>query len=340
MVVLHAGKKQELFNENQDFQSKQSLKPVFIAESSLMKKIYNKIKNLSHTKSNLLILGEEGTGRQAVAYELFYQNKYFEGRKEFFKIDCKRLAPHLIEQRLFGDKYSKSYKALLNSDESNTIYIKDIDLLNLDLQKKLYSYLSKNNSASHRPRLISSSNELVSNKIQDKKFLQELFNLLSEDLIILPLLKERHEDILPLISFFNKNNHFKGHFDSQAFDFLHSYHWHGNIAELKNVCLKLSILYHEKDIVRKKDLSHVIKDLSTQTVDIKYSPNLTLNDVVNLYIEKALQHFGCKKASAEALGISVKTLYNKIKIGAVSDKTALSSAGSTDYFSGIEWGKA
>ena len=325
MIVLHSGIKQELFNDKKNLQNQEIIKPVFIAKSSIMKDIFNKIKNLSHTKSNLLILGDEGTGRTATAYEVFYQNKYFQSSREFLKIDCKKLAPHLITQMLFGDKRSQTYKTLLNSDESNTIYIKNINLLNLELQHKLYSYLSQNQSSSNRPRLISSSNESLSKKIQEKKFLQELFNLLSEDLIILPLLKERQEDIFPLISFFNEKNHFKGEFDNKALEFLHSYSWYGNISELKNICLKLSILYKEKHIISKKDLSYIIKDLSVDTVDIKYSPNLTLNDIMNLYIEKALTHFGCKKACATALGISVKTLYNKIKTGAVVEKSAYST---------------
>ena len=319
MIVLHAGRKQDLFNETNRSQSKNRVRPVFIAESGIMKSIYGKIKNISHTKSNLLILGDEGTGRTSTAYEVFYQNEYPQSNREFLEINCKGLAPHLIDQKLFGDNYSKSYKPLLNSNTNNTIYMKNIDLLNLDLQKKLYSYLSKTSSSSNRPRLISSSNESISKKIQNKKFLQELFNLLSEDLIILPLLKERQEDIFPLIFFFNEKNHFKGTFDHQAFDFLHSYSWYGNISELKNICLKLSILYHEKDIINKKDLSFLIKDLSAESIDIKYSPNLTLNDILNLYTEKALAHFGCKKTCAAALGISIKTLYNKIKTGAVSE---------------------
>lgn len=337
MIVLNSGRKQELFNDTQSSQRKEIIKPVFIAESSVMKNIHNKIKNLAHAKSNLLILGDEGTGRQSTAYEVFYQNKYPQSEREFFIIDCQGMAPHLIEQKLFGDKYSKSYTSLLSSNENNTIYLKNINFLNLNLQKKIYSYLTKEKTY-NRPRLISSSNELISKKIQSKKFLQELFNILSEDLIILPLLKERQKDISHLISFFNKKNHFKGFFDSEALEFLQSYSWYGNIIELKDMCLKLSILYHEKDIISKKDLSHIIRDLSAEAVDIKYNPNLTLNNIMNLYIEKSLEHFGCKKSAARALGISIKTLYNKLKIGVVSERQR--SSIKTDYFKRRGWRKA
>ena len=323
MVLLQSGRKQELFEaQNNTKNQQQKAQSAFIAESDLMKHIHNKIRNISHTKRNVLILGAEGTGRSATAYEVFYHNK---NSKEFVQIDCKNLTSHLLNQMLFGDKNSKSYKSLLNLGENKTLYIKNIDLMSLDMQKKLYFYLSTQGTRKKHPRLIVSSGESLSQKIQDKLFFQDLFNIISEDLIILPLLKERQQDIFSLLSYFNKKNNFKGCFNNKALDFLNSYEWYGNITELKNICLKLSILYHEKDIITKKDLSYIIKDLSTEVIDIKYSPNLTLNDVINLYIEKSLVHFKCKKRSASALGISVKTLYNKIKIGAIREPLATTS---------------
>ena len=332
MIVLHTGNKQKLFEEGRtriSSQEKKSNKPTFIAESDLMTSIYNKIKTLSNTKDNILILGDKGTGRSTVAYEIFYNNKYSHSQKNFFELDCKGLSPHLIRQKLFGDKSSPSYKPLLKLEGNNTIYIKNINFLNLNLQKQLYDYLLKKASKTHHPRLICSSTETLSKKIQSKNFLQELFNLLSEDLIILPRLEERKEDIFPLINHFNKINHFKQHLNQRALEFLYSYSWYGNITELKNVCLKISILYHNKDIITEKDLSHIIKDLSTQEVNIQYNPNLTLNDIVNIYTEKALLHYQCKKTCAVALGVSVKTLYNKIKLGLISEENPFNSTEKT-----------
>ena len=324
MIVLHSGNKQKLFEEDKTkitSKEKKNNKPDFIAKSNLMTNIYNKIKLLSNTRDNLLILGDKGTGRRTVAYEVFYNSNHSLSQKNFFELNCKSLSPHLIRQKLFGDKNSSSYKSLLKLEGNNTIYIKNISFLNLETQKQLYDYLVKKVSHSNRPRLICSSTETLSKKIQSKNFLQELFNLLSEDLIILPRLEERKEDIFPLINHFNKLNHFKQHLNQRALEFLDSYSWYGNITELKNVCLKISILYHNKDIITEKELSYIIKDLSTQEVNIQYNPNLTLNDIVNIYTEKALLHYKCKKTCAMALGVSVKTLYNKIKLGLISEES-------------------
>ena len=335
MVVLNAGRTQELFNTKT--KNKEAIRSVFIAQSSVMRSIYSKMKNLAHTKTNILILGDKGTGRKSTASEIFYQNNYSHGEREFLQLDCKSMSPHLIEQKLFGDHNSPSYTPLLKSNQNNTIYLKGISDLSLTLQQKIYSYLTTEKNY-NRPRLICSSDESITKKIQNKKFSQELFNVLSEDLIILPLLKERQEDIFHLMNLFNKNNHFNGVLSPEALDFLQSYNWSGNITELKMICLKLSILYPEKDIITKHDLSHIIKDLSIESVDIKYDPNLTLDTIVNLYIEKALQHFRCKKEAAEALDISIKTIYNKMKSGVISEKSDSSLL--EKYFKEAEWSKA
>ena len=318
MIVLQEGN-QKLFNNNTDNSKKfnEKILPTFIAESPLMQLIYRKIKALAYTKTNVLILGDRGTGRYSTAYQIFYQCN--DNQKEFIQIDCKTATPHSINQQLFGDKSLKSNKPLLFSNNKNFIYIKNIDLLNFHLQEKLYHYLSNKKNQLTQPRLIFASNEKISKKIQVNSFSQKLFNLISQDLIILPRLSERQKDIFFLISMFNKENAFKGKFNQKAINFLTSYAWYGNISELKKVCMKLSILYPNKDLISEKDLSYIIKDISFENTDIQYNPNLNLSDIINRYTEQALLHFKCKKACASALGISSKTLYNKIKTGAIND---------------------
>ena len=317
MIFLQAGN-QKLFTNNTDNSKKSNQKTpsAFIAESPLMQLICKKIKNLACTKTNVLILGDRGTGRYSTAYQIFYHCN--ENQAEFIQIDCKTSAPHSINQKLFGDNL-KSNKPLLFSSGKSFIYIKNIDLLSFYLQEKLYHHLSNKKNKLTQPRLIFASNENISQKIQVNSFSQKLFNLISQDLIILPRLSERQKDIFFLISMFNKENAFKGKFNQKAINFLASYSWHGNISELKKACLKLSMLYPQKEIISEKDLSYIIKEISFENADIKYHPNLTLNDIINRYTEKALLYFKCKKACASALGVSSKTLYNKIKTGAIND---------------------
>ncbi|MBC6415194.1 MAG: sigma 54-interacting transcriptional regulator [Bdellovibrionales bacterium] len=319
MIFLQVGKNQKTFENkiNQNSYSKNQIDHIFIEKSSIMKLIYQKIKTLVQTEDNILIFGEKGTGRSFTAYQIFHQ--YNHENKRFTQIDCKTLTSQLIEKNLFEETYSNSYKPLLSSDKKSFIHIKNIEFLNSKLQKRLFNYLTDKKTNSSKPRLIFSSNENFSKKITEKVFSQKLFNLISENLIILPKLSERPEDILPLISLFNKKNNFQGKLSKKVESFLYSYPWYENVSELKKVCLKLSVLYPKKDIINEQDLSYVIKSISLENITIKYNPNLTLEDIVNHYMEQALLHFRCKKLCADALGISVKTLYNKIRKGIIND---------------------
>ncbi|MDE0091692.1 MAG: hypothetical protein OXN83_00210, partial [Oligoflexia bacterium] len=199
----------------------------------------------------------------------------------------------------------------------NTLFIKGLELWTAFLQNKMLSYLLNNANSAHLPRLIFYGTETLSSKVQEGSFSQDLFNLLSKNLLILPLLSERKEDIPLFVSLFNEKNGFKGRLSHSAFQFLKSHFWYGNIPELKNTCLQISILYAEKDIITEEDLSLIIKGNTFETTNIKYNPNISLEDMINRYIELSIEHFQSKRESAKALGISVKTIYNKIKSGAV-----------------------
>ena len=119
------------------------------------------------------------------------------------------------------------------------------------------------------PRLIFYGADILSNKVQEGSFSQELFNLLSENLLILPLLSERREDIPAFISLFNEKNGFKGRLSYDALQLLQSHSWNGNIPELKNACLQMSILYAEKDLINKEDLSLIVRDNFSENACIK-----------------------------------------------------------------------
>ena len=307
MIFLHAGKSQTCF-ESRD--SAQSNEKVFICESPVMKGIYDKIRDLAYSSESVLILGSEGTGRSTVSRQIFDENKSHSFKRQFIEFKLQGYSSHLIHKRLFGDQ------GLLSSGADNTLFLSGIELLNQSLQKKLLSYLLDQNNKKALPRLICSSNENLPKRVKDGYFFQALFNFLSESLIILPLLHERPEDVPVFIKHFNKGNDFKGRLNYSALEFLKSYRSYSNISELKKICLQISILYSDKSIVTEKDLSYVIQDNSAgENLNIEYNPNISLEALSNLYIQKSLDYFKCKKMSAKALGISVKTIYNKIKTG-------------------------
>lgn len=316
MTFLQAGQNQVNFDDQYgDFQTDtSSIESTFVSESPVMQVVYDKIQELARSSSPVLILGAKGTGRTAVAREIFNSTDKTSS-KRFAKFVCYGLSPAMIESQLFGNAKNSG---LLSRGKDSTLFIKGIECLDSFLQNKLLSYLSDYKNKDQLSRLIFSAEENLSKKVKEDEFSQELFEVLSHNLLILPSLSERKEDIPYLISLFNKQNNFKGHISDNALELLKSLTWKENIKELKNVCLQVSILYTDKDFIDEEDLSMIINKKSQPVEELmKYDPNLLLEDIVNGYIQLSLNHFQSKKDSAKALGVSVKTIYNKIKTGCV-----------------------
>ncbi len=288
---------------------------VFISESPIMQILYEKIKDLAFIKSPILILGAKGTGRTTAAFEIFNKGENKQQRRliNFF---CYDLDQHTIESRLFGKGGHE--KGLLNSGINNTLFIKGIECFKPALQEKFLYHLINHKKRETSPRLICAASENLSKMVKENQFSQHIFEILSQNLLILPLLSERQEDIPVLVSLFNKQNAFKGRMTEQALRVLKHHFWKENVKELKDVCFKVSILHSDKEFITKDHLP--IKGKKSVILDqiIKYNPSLTLEDIINHYIQMSLEHFQSKQASARALGISVKTIYNKIKTGCVA----------------------
>ena len=315
MTFLQAGQNQEFFETQwTDYQGEAvDTSSVFIAESPVMKKIYNKIKELAFSSSPVLILGASGTGHNTVAEKIFSANENH-NFSHFINFVCYGLSPNMIEKKLFPND---GKEGLLNCGQNRILFIKGLEIWPSYLQNKLLSFILESRSKATFPRLICSAREELARKTKEGAFSQDLFEVLSKQLLILPPLSERHEDIPFFISLFNKRNSFKAEMSYEALKILKSCPWNGNITELKNVCLQMSILYKERKAVSALDVSFLTQDQSLDITKLKYNPNLKLEELINRYIEMSVKHFQSKKKSAEALGISVKTIYNKIKTGCV-----------------------
>ena len=315
MTFLQVGKNQVGFeDQHMNFQTQIETESIFISESPIMKIIHEKIKQLAYESSSVLILGARGTGRTTTAYRIFNENPD-NSSKHFVKLVCYGLDQSEIENKLFGDNRESGF---LSRGTENTLFIKGVEHLGLSLQDKLLSYLLDYKNRKTLPRLIYSAGEKLSEQTKEVNFSQELFEVLSQNLLILPSLSERVEDIPLLVSLFNKQNNFKGHITNNALKTLELHSWQGNIKELQNVCRQILILYKDKDFIDERDISIIVrKTYQVPEKNIKYNPKLSLEDMVNCYIQMSLEHFQSKKKSAKALGISVKTIYNKIKTGCV-----------------------
>jgi len=318
MILLQAGYTQVGFEDqyidiNDSYVKKESF---FVSESPIMKVVQERIEQLSKSSKPVLILGAGGSGKSTVAREIFNKSQ-FKKSQQFISINCNGLSENIIKRKLFGGVGDLGF---LSCGSKNTVFIKGVDSWTFNLQNSFMQYMLNSKNKKNLPRLIFSAKENLSQKVKEGHFSHQIFELISQNLLILPSLSERKEDIPFLIALFSKKYKFQSHITENALNVLQSYFWKGNVTELKNICLQLSILFPEKEFVTEQDLHQVIdiKGQKSNVEEIKYDPNLTLENVINIYIQLSLNHFQSKKKSATALGISVKTIYNKIKSGSVS----------------------
>ena len=312
MILLQAGSNQLGFDSGIKKDSRSDCDEyIFIAESPIMKRLYKQIKILANMDAPVLILGASGTGRERTAYEIFFNNEN-KSQTEFMKFVCYGFDQNFIEEKLFGEQ------GLLYKGSDVTLFIKGVECLENPLQLRLLSFLLDPLNKKTLPRLICSSTENISSEVKEGHFSNNLFELLSQQILLLPSLSERVEDIPSFISYFNSKNAFSGYFDEKALQMLIFHSWKGNIKELQNVCFQISILYRDKELIKESELNMIVRDDSSLLSHIYYEPKLTLEKLVNHYIQLSLDHFQSKRQSAKALGISVKTIYNKIQQGHIA----------------------
>ena len=206
-------------------------------------------------------------------------------------------------------------QSFLENFEGAFVFIKRIDSLTAPAQFKLLKILKseeyRETEADGKIRLTASANADLPEKAEKGLFCQELFRQFS--LCRIPDLKDRSKEIPRLVRFFLKRNHFKGKAEPEALKALSRYEWRGNVGELKKVCVRLSAVCSDKESIALSDLPSKIKRPCNGGSEflIQYSPSVNLQNLKNLYIKLAVDHFKCKKKAAAALGISVKTIYNK-----------------------------
>lgn len=279
-----------------------------IASSPIMQAILRKIRGLSPNCSPILILGENGTGKKFMAHTIY---NHHPNSQSLLSLACYDLSSELALFHLFGDK---SYSGLLKRALGQTLFIEGIDALSLEVQSRLLAFFEspEGDHFLRVTRIITSAHSDLPDKLAKRGFSEKLFSILNKNLILLPTLKERTEDVPEFLNYFLERNRFTGHLTQQAIEYLKKHSWSGNIIELKNLCVRWSVLYKDQRITE-RDLPKNIQSPSELSYFIKYNPKIKLEAVINFYISQAVQHFKSKKEAGRALGISPKTIYNKLE---------------------------
>jgi len=297
-----------------------------IGSSSVMQEIYETIKKVAVTDVNILVLGENGTGKELIAREIHRQSS--RNQELLISVDMGSLSESLFESEMFG--YEKG--AFTDAKEmrrgrfeiasDGTLFLDEIGNLSLSMQAKLlaalqnrtYTRMGANTPREFDTRLICATNKNLEEMISEGLFREDLFFRINTIALTIPPLRDRGDDILELTDFFLNNykakygkNPLKLHKDT--FNFLKNYRWPGNVRELQHTIEKAVILC-ESDILKPNDLYLPRQDTSKSAIDTP----MTFGEIEKQGILKALErNKGNVYKTAIELNIARQTLYNKIQ---------------------------
>lgn len=296
-------------------------KPI-IAESPYMKKLLEDLPRLANASASIFISGESGTGKEVIAHAIHYFSKRENG--PFVKVNCAAIPESLIESEFFGHEKGAFTGAIsrhlgrFELANKGTLLLDEISEVPLSVQSKLLRAVQEQefervggvNTIHVDVRFISTSNRKMKEAIKQGLFREDLYYRLNVVPLYLPPLRERKEDILPLAEHFLKVHEVKKRLSPSAKEKLMKYRWPGNIRELSNV-IERTVVMSNHETIDAKDFLLEIPMKGAPILDV--GSGATLKEVERLHILKVLAtHHNNKTRAAKALGISIRTLRNKL----------------------------
>jgi DNA-binding NtrC family response regulator len=343
-VLLRVAEKRELTNKYRAL--KQRLKRLegssdLIGDSEMMSQVGRLIAKVAPTNSTVLVFGETGTGKELVARAV--HDRSLRADMSFVPINCGALPENLIESELFGHRKGaftgadEHRSGLIELADGGTLFLDEIGELPKSLQAKLLRFLESgeirrvgdNESFTCDVRVVSATNRHLDEMVAAGEFREDLWYRINTFEIQLPPLREHIEDV-PLLA-----RHLAARFgakiaaDDQVFtpealEALCRHTWPGNVRELANVIEHAMILCESLPI----DVEHLPHRFVSSCVSVPISrptngQSGNLREMEIQAIHEALaRHNGNKPKAAEELGISLKTLYNKLNQATTMCKTA------------------
>lgn len=299
-----------------------------IGETRVMKQVFETIRKVAPTRSNVLITGESGTGKELVAHAIHALSSTSNGR--FVAVNCSAIPETLLESELFGHKrgsFTSAFedkKGLFETARGGTLFLDEIGHMPMSCQVKLLRAVEQKQVfpvGSATPidvnlRLIAATNRDLAKEIQEGRFREDLFYRLNVVGIHLPPLRDRREDIPLLVRHFVKKcnaemgKHCTGVSES-VMKLLVDHDWRGNIRELQNV-IERAIIFAEGETLELTDIGFTIT-----SAGVSPEGREDLQSLVKVYekeqIYRALTaHDWDKAETAKALGIGVSSLYRKM----------------------------
>jgi DNA-binding NtrC family response regulator len=311
-----------------------------------MQKVFDLVKKVAPSNASVVITGESGTGKEVVARAI--HNLSPRKEKPFVALNCSAIPATLIESELFGYErgaFTGADQRRLGNFElahSGTLFLDEIGDLPLELQAKFLRVLEERKirrlggrgEVEVDVRVICATNRDLKEEIRRGRFREDLFFRLHVFTVLLPPLKERREDIPLLVHhFIEKYNgetgkHVQG-VSPGALATLQGYAWPGNIRELRNTVERAMILA-DGDVIGEEHLPPDMQASRPEAAMLRVPLGIPLDKVEKEYILASLQKNGGNKArTAESLGVSEKTLYNKLNRYAAEARERAGEGGGT-----------
>ncbi|MEB8328366.1 sigma-54 dependent transcriptional regulator [Flavobacteriaceae bacterium KMM 6897] len=306
----------QVINQNKDY---------IIGNSKALKNLLSLVQKVAKTDVNVLVTGENGTGKELIARELHKSSA--RSQEVFISVDMGSISENLFESELFGHTKGSFTDAKedragkFEAANGGTLFLDEIGNLSLQTQAKLLSSIQNRvivRVGSNKPipvdiRLICATNSNLEKMVSDGLFREDLLYRINTIHVELPSLRERDGDVLLLADFYlnkfmNKYGKPGLRINQQAQEKLATYPWPGNVRELLHT-IERAVILSEENILKPSDFLLEAKS----GISLESGPD-TLEEMELLMINKALiQHNGNYSAAADQLGISRQTLYNKLK---------------------------
>jgi DNA-binding NtrC family response regulator len=329
-IVRNALKERSLIAENvilrKQIEDKYDFEKI-IGESREITSLISEVRKIADSKSNVLLLGETGTGKELVARAVHCNSARHD--KPFVPINCSAIPENLLESELFG--YVKgaftgaagSKRGLFEEANGGTIFLDEIGELGQQLQAKLLRVIDDHEvrplggvqSRTVDVRIIAATNRDIVKAVREGIFREDLFYRINVVTITLPPLRERKEDIIILA------RHFLGKYsqeigkqvnfiDDAALRILMAYDWPGNVRELRNI-IERAVLIADGNTIFSEHLPEMLK-ITTSFLAEAFTRTLSIEDYTKEFILRYQSSYSEQKL-ADMLGITRKCLWEKRK---------------------------
>lgn len=329
MLVVRGLEKAKLARKNQRHQEKVKHtnfadEKSIIAESDEMKDLLKKCRQVAMTDMPVLILGETGTGKEVLADFIHISSD--RNQEEQVNVNCGTLTENLMDAELFGYEKgaftgaNEKRMGMIEVADGGTLFLDEIGDIPAPAQVRLLRFLEQGvvrslGSSRERAvdtRVVAATHKNLQEEVEKGNFREDLYHRLNAYPLVIPPLRQRKKDIIPLYEHMIAKLRTKGiecDFSEEAKSQLLAYHWPGNVRELQHTVERaaLNALVAESRMVRPEHLMIVKSPVQNNVIT-------TLREAEVMHVDRVLSHFnGNRKKTAEILGISERHLYRLIR---------------------------